>query len=518
MKHLAIVFCILFAFNNKSTACTTDIGLSTQAEVDQFVANYGCDSIFGNLSISGAITNLMGLNGIKYIQGDLNIYNTNIANTNAFSLLTRIDGTLYLGYNVTLVSVSFSSLTHVGKSLGCSGHPLLTSINLDNVVSVGYNAPTGPNYYFGIGFNNNPLLTTFNTLSQLLTYGGDISFSANTALTSITGFSALTSAKSISIYDTNLVNISGFNNLESLNYLYINGPNQIPNLNAFGNIDTLADLTLAQCNGLVNLDGLQQLVDGKSVYISACQNLTDIDLPSLKKVLTLAITDCPAVTDLPGFEQLSRAQSLQISQNQNLTTVTGFSSLIAVIQSVTVNNNPVLADISGLTNLKYLNDILVNDNPLVNACCFIAELQRIGRIQGLIYLENNGQLCSDIVELLANECEDMDYDARLTNDNCNVKYNPNQMDSDNDEIGDVCDNCRMVPNTDQLDTNQDGIGDACQTGTGVVGSNVEVKESDLYVSNPARGVILKSANGSCYRISVDAEGNLFSSAITCPNP
>jgi phosphodiesterase/alkaline phosphatase D-like protein len=68
-------------------------------------------------------------------------------------------------------------------------------------------------------------------------------------------------------------------------------------------------------------------------------------------------------------------------------------------------------------------------------------------------------------------------------DNCPLTPNPDQLDSDNDDIGDVCDtpdevidndfdkdgilndvdNCPVNANPDQLDTDIDGIGDACDT-------------------------------------------------------
>lgn len=47
-------------------------------------------------------------------------------------------------------------------------------------------------------------------------------------------------------------------------------------------------------------------------------------------------------------------------------------------------------------------------------------------------------------------------------------------------------------------------------------SKLHVKTGDIYLEEIGRGVILKSPNGQCWRITVDNSGNLVRTAITCP--
>ncbi|MCB0713942.1 MAG: hypothetical protein KDD67_16575 [Ignavibacteriae bacterium] len=48
------------------------------------------------------------------------------------------------------------------------------------------------------------------------------------------------------------------------------------------------------------------------------------------------------------------------------------------------------------------------------------------------------------------------------------------------------------------------------------GAKLEVGGGDIYVNGSANGVVLKAPNGGCWRITVDNNGNLTTTNITCP--
>lgn len=53
-------------------------------------------------------------------------------------------------------------------------------------------------------------------------------------------------------------------------------------------------------------------------------------------------------------------------------------------------------------------------------------------------------------------------------------------------------------------------------GTASPKSRVHVNNGDIYVEQSSRGVILKSPNGSCFRIRVGTDGTLSTVSVTCP--
>ena len=55
------------------------------------------------------------------------------------------------------------------------------------------------------------------------------------------------------------------------------------------------------------------------------------------------------------------------------------------------------------------------------------------------------------------------------------------------------------------------------TGAGFIPkSRIHVNDGDVYVDNSTKGIILKSPNGNCWRVTIDNSGNLVRTSITCP--
>jgi len=54
-------------------------------------------------------------------------------------------------------------------------------------------------------------------------------------------------------------------------------------------------------------------------------------------------------------------------------------------------------------------------------------------------------------------------------------------------------------------------------GTSSPDAKLQVTNGDIYIENVNKGVIMKSPNGQCWRYTPDNNGQLVSTAITCPN-
>ena len=104
---------------------------------------------------------------------------------------------------------------------------------------------------------------------------------------------------------------------------------------------------------------------------------------------------------------------------------------------------------------------------------------------------------------------DMSY---LVSSGANGMYLLSGTDGANSKIRFGVGSSNNIPVT-RMTLNKTGLG----IGTETPKAKIEVANGDVYVSDATKGIILKSPNGNCWRVTMDNTGNFVRTAITCPN-
>ncbi len=244
----------LFVYQAQAQCPLGDVTLATQAQVDNFVADYPmCQDISGDLLIGGT--------GV--------------------------------GSPSDITDISGLQVTSVGGSLRIQHNPLLTSLDgLDMLTSV--NA--------AVSIFNNASLTDLTGLDALMFIGKNLSILNNDGLTSLTGLNSLTSVVSINIsFNPMLMSLTGLEGITAIaGFLNIES-NGITSMAGLDNLESIGgDFDIRDNLSLTSLDGLENLmiVQG-SFYIFANFQLTSIEgLTSLMDIcgqfqmFKHVVTDC----------------------------------------------------------------------------------------------------------------------------------------------------------------------------------------------------------------------------------
>lgn len=483
---ILLFFAIFTSVLNGQTCLNEGIVFNSQADVNAFSINYpNCTEILGDVFVQGAVSDLSPLYNITKINGKLSIINSSINQTNIFPNLE------FIGTSLSIVNTSFNTI---------SGFNNLTTVN--NTIEF-------------LSNDNLSLVSGFNALTKADVIRIVQSVEIQNAFTQITKLKSLKLITLVGISPEILISNNSFNSLTKCDELQIFGLENA-NLDFFSNLDSLkTGLTIYSAPNLASLSGLSSISFANAISILGCATLVDLNLPPTFKTSNLNISSNPQLTSLAGLPSLSRLDELYITGNQSLTSLNGLNDLNIINKIFNITDNPQLTDISALNNLKIVGaPINIERNPSLNACCKIASMVSKNRILGEIQINNNGAECSDLLEILGIYCFDSDGDDIIdAEDNCPNDHNEGQEDFDNDGIGDACDNCPLISNPDQADSNNDGIGDVCQSLSGMGALQIS---SDILVENSLRGLVLKSPDGSCFRIKVNNKGKISVKKINCP--
>jgi hypothetical protein len=365
-------FLLLAAFFSASTIALAQcppgpVLLTTQAEIDNFAANYpGCSVLTHDLRVDGdtsAITNLNGLSGITSAQ-DLFIHSTVIPNFQGLHNLVDVVN-LSIWFNGTITDLQgLSSLESIGD--------LQLFVN-NNVVSI-------------------------NGLTSLQSLG-NLSLFQNLSLSDISGVSGITNLVNLTLVANAITSLNGLENIQSIS----------------GDIN-LADEPLSNFNGLANLQSI-----GGSLYLSNITEVQDLSVFSNITMLeNLYVLSCPVLNDLSGLENIQTVNgTLRIGFNPILTDLSEFNS-ITTVGDLDIYENDNLQSLAGLENLQTITGrLFIDTNASLTSIDAIASVSP-DEIDEVIII-NNANLSVCDVELVCTVIPDPNVNKGIANNStgCN---------------------------------------------------------------------------------------------------
>ena len=236
------------------------------------------------------LSNLDGLSGITSLRGIELDRNPNLSNIDGLNNLNTISSDNSQNYSIVLSASStieantyangFNNLISVtGRILmgnNISWQPPVNSININgfnSLISIGGNLYISEHCLHNTtGFSN---LTTIDGIFYIT------GTSLNTTNPTLNGFNNLENVQRINIEDTNLLSISGFNNLTTLNDLdiIIKDNNLLTEITGFTNLITVHRFTIFNAPLLTNF-ALNNLTSADNIGVLTT-SLTTVNLDNL---------------------------------------------------------------------------------------------------------------------------------------------------------------------------------------------------------------------------------------------
>ncbi len=354
-----------------------DISLSTQADIDNFTANYGCSLIEGNLTISGAdINNLDGLSSLSDIQGSLTILQC--------PLLSDLSGIYNLNTveNITINQcASLTSINGFNNITNLNGFALFLCENLTSVS--GFNSLESIDFNFDfVGITSLEEISGFNALEYV---GGRFEIQSYSVPVALTGFTSFTCAP-FSMRLGLVSDISGLANL-TVAYNFEASFVDVPDFTPLSNVET-GSLSIGYSNAtatdLFSLAPLTQLGDNVSISlgINGCDALTSlVGLEGFTTLNTLDVINNANLSSLNGIQNISSITNLKIEDCTNLTALANLSNLNS-IDGYFIVSNTGLTNLNGLSNVEYVGGYIhILDNPNITNFNFGGLIEIAGELK-----------------------------------------------------------------------------------------------------------------------------------------
>ncbi|MCF8369972.1 MAG: T9SS type A sorting domain-containing protein [Bacteroidales bacterium] len=284
-------------------------------------------------------TKLSSLNGLEQLtavggnlfigsEGWINAHNPYLKDISALSNLSSIEGSLFIEYNDSLVTLTgLEGLNTVGGDVIIGRNNSLFSLDgLDNLTTIMGGLYIGTEGIFSLP---NPSLVNIAGLNGLSSIGGGLFITNNDSLISLTGLEGLTNITGDLVIGDNysLISLTGLNNLSDIGgYLSIGGNNVITSLTGLENLSSIGNDLYINDNPLLSTCAISGICDyldipNGTIYINnnatGCNSEQEVDsicgtliIEEVDLLDGFKITPNPANT----FIEITNEQNLKITQ------------------------------------------------------------------------------------------------------------------------------------------------------------------------------------------------------------
>jgi hypothetical protein len=412
----------VIAFTNKlvpsapgPTCPAGDVTLSNQTEVDDFVTQYPtCNTIDGNLTITGNVSDISGLTNLTTINGNLNVSSTTV-----LTALTGLNNVATVNGNVTIsANTALTSLNGFSNLANFSGNITINANNNLNDISALANVPY--TIVNGLSINNNSNLSTCNldfVCDLVINIPANASISGNA-----TGCNNLTEVQAACVasnppcppgsvtFDTQAqldAYLLQYPNCDTINgdVLITGGVNNLSGLTSLTTIT--GNLQFIFPTGIPSLNGLQNLANVNRIILNGLTGISNLnELSNITGVTEIVISNCDALTDITGLSGITIInERLTVFNNNALQNLDGLQNFTNTLSnaSIFIENNDTLTDITALDNLSFQNIsfVRIRDNSVLANCtsdfvCDYLDNLNANRVADIV---NNASGCDSITEV-----------------------------------------------------------------------------------------------------------------------
>jgi hypothetical protein len=342
---------------------------ATNVAFPSFTANWqaasGATAYFLDVSTSPTFSTLLP-----------NYNNRNVGNVLSFNITGLVSSQTYYyrvrASNASGVSPSSNTITIPFAQCPPGTYTATTQAIIDNFKIL---YPTCTKISGDLNIINSTNITNVNGFNNIDTISGALNIVSNSILTNLDGF------KNLKFVGTNfwitgnstLISINSFDNLVSIGAFFRIGSNAIlSNVSGFEKVQKFSPLDIRDNPELKTFSCFDKISNPVIEFINNAK-LNDIQsIGKIDSIFRINIENNAALTNLTAFKSVKYIGEINIRTNPSLKNLNDLNALANVNGKIEINNNATLNDISGLKNINPLtikgSGLVITNNNLLSVC------------------------------------------------------------------------------------------------------------------------------------------------------